>query len=233
MHLFLSPHADDIAYSLGGVILKGIIDEGMLVTVFQRSSHVPNIQATASIDEGSAIRFQEDCTYTASTGLAYQSLGLPEAIDRGYQNFDVICQEDNYATDPDRAEYESVIQALLAQQPQATTIWVPLAIGCHIDHVIVNRAVLNWQPKHNPTLIFYEDLPYTAYWDRARLDDWMIEHIGQTQAELIDISDVFAQKMHNITIYQSQVNDQDTAGVKQHGLSLVPGFATERIWRKR
>jgi hypothetical protein len=230
MHVFLSPHADDIAYSLGGIILKNGFNNGMLVSIFQRSSHIPNVKSKASIEEGSLIRFKEDYTYAKYVGLDYQSLELPEAIDRDYDNFDAICLKNNYVTEPNRLEYECVIQSFLERLPSLTVVWVPLAIGHHIDHVIVNRAILNWKPIKKLKIIFYEDLPYAAYWGRTQLINWIKHSIGFANAELLNISDVFEHKMDTINIYQSQVNNQDTAGIKKHGLNLAPGFAMERIW---
>lgn len=235
MHLLLSPHPDDIAYSLGGAVLKGYINEGILATVFQRSSHVPNINLKASIDEGSSIRFKEDRAYAQRVGLAYKGLSLKEAVDRGYRDFDAICKKDSYLTDHSRVENNRVIQSFLEElleRQQITTLWAPLAIGYHVDHVMVSRAVLNWKTKKKLEIIFYEDIPYAAYLDRASLDQWIIQQIGPAKEELIDISAVFQEKMRNIEIYKSQINEQDVAGLKQHALRLVPGFATERIWSK-
>lgn len=231
MHLLLSPHPDDIAYSLGGTVLKGYIKEGVLVTIFQRSSHVPNIHPSASLEEGSAIRYQEDKAYAEEVGLAYQGLGLKEAMDRGYQDFAAICREDNYLTDASIKDNICMIQSFLEQQA-VSTLWVPLSIGYHIDHVIVNRSVLDWETKKKLEIIFYEDIPYAAYVNHDEIHSWITEHIGPVEEEWIDIGAEFQEKLRNIEIYKSQLNEQDRAGLVSHAKRLVPGFTMERIWRR-
>ncbi|MEG4121575.1 hypothetical protein QUA43_29410 [Microcoleus sp. N9_B4] len=236
MNLLLSAHADDIAYSLGGALLKGYISQitATLVTVFQRGLYVPYARPKASVEEASAIRDAEDLAYAAKVGLKHKGLGLRDVTLRGYPDLeDSIFTVTDYRQDPGAVESIETIQSFLDEQTEMTRLWVPLAIGNHIDHVLLLKAVLGWKAKPELEVIFYEDVPYAGFEELDSIETWVQQVIGSAEAEIIDISEQFEKKLKNLEIYGSQVSQDDIDLVKLHARRIVPGLAVERVWRRK
>ncbi len=163
--VYLSPHFDDIAFSLG--VFAQARRAGRLLNVFTRSGYVaaPDLRG-ASTAEVSAMRREEDRRFAEACGLVATNLDLDEAPLRGHG-----------AMDTAKATFElpelgaPVIQALsgMAQPaPLDARPWLfcPMAIGGHVDHTAIlyilaeNRKDLETRYR----LGFYEDLPYAAYY---------------------------------------------------------------------
>lgn len=233
MDLLLSAHADDIAYSIGGILLKGYCQQSKLVTVFEQTTFVPYTTKPAnSIEEATAIRHAENIAYANKLKLEHYGMGLKDATLRRYTDLDTIFTVTDYRQDSGAEESIQVIHNFLDTQTQMQRLWVPLAIGNHIDHVILQKAVLSWQATFSCELIFYEDVPYTGFETLDSIDRWVREILGSTKVEIIDITQEFAAKINNLKLYASQVSSEDIERVRFHARRITPERAVERIWRQ-
>ena len=156
----VSPHLDDAAFSVGGT-LAALADAGHEVTVvtcFTRTVPDPRGFALAcQLDKGlpadadyMALRRDEDAAAMAVLGATPVHLGLPEAPHRGYTG-----APDLFAGVHDGDEVWRDVRAALAGVPG--DLWLaPQALGGHVDHLQVLRAVAG---TGRPVL-WWRDSPY-------------------------------------------------------------------------
>jgi LmbE family N-acetylglucosaminyl deacetylase len=156
----VSPHLDDAAFSVGGT-LAALADAGHEVTVvtcFTRT--VPDPQGFAlacQLDKGlpadadyMALRRDEDAAAMAVLGAVPLHLDLPEAPHRGYTS-----APDLFAGVHEGDEVWRDVRAALAGVPG--DLWLaPQALGSHVDHLQVLRAVAG---TGRPVL-WWRDSPY-------------------------------------------------------------------------
>ncbi len=156
----VSPHLDDAAFSVGGT-LAALADAGHEVTVvtcFTASVPDPTGFALAcQLDKGlpadvdyMALRRDEDAAAMAVLGATPVHLDLPEAPHRGYTG-----APDLFAGVHDGDEVWRSVRDLLAAVPG--DLWLaPQALGSHVDHLQVLRAVAG---TGRPVL-WWRDSPY-------------------------------------------------------------------------
>ncbi len=148
--LVLSPHSDDAAFSIGGV-LAGAARAGQrlaLQTVFASDEWRGFGQA--------AVRQTEDESFARSLGLALLPPLLDEAPRRearyrsGRRLFDWIASDD-----PLIDKLLDLLTRQLIAQP-AARILAPLGVGEHVDHQLLHAAA-----RRLPANVeYYADLPY-------------------------------------------------------------------------
>jgi len=191
--VLIQPHPDDLAYSIGGCIIKKMFGKDPLaITIFNRSKSTKK-----EVDDISTIRQKEDKEYFRKIGIRYISLDFPDSSIRPFE----------YTIDTlDRIKTE-----LYKINPQCSDIFAPLAIGHHIDHLLVREAVKDFK-----SVTYYEDVPYVFRYS-PQLQKSMT---GYT----FDISDVLIQKIKNIEIYESQIDEPAINQVKQR--------TYERFWHE-
>ena len=165
--LALSPHLDDAAFSCGG-LLAMLARAGwrvVVATLFTRS--VPNPQGFAlacQLDKGlepqvdyMALRRAEDAAAMRALDAAPPfHAPLAEAPHRGYGSAPELFG----ALRPDDAvgdEVRAVVDRLLAEHSPELVL-APQAIGGHVDHIQVVRALEGL----NLPIAWWRDFPYTA-----------------------------------------------------------------------
>ena len=164
--LAISPHLDDAIFS-AGALLWSLRQRGwrvVVATVFTGNVERPSGFALAcQLDKGlsadidyMALRRQEDRRACALLDVEPDHLPLLEAPHRGYANalalFDKVLPHDQIE-DQVRRELTSVLADV-----QPHVILAPLAVGGHVDHVIVRRAVEALTAPRG--LWLWEDWPY-------------------------------------------------------------------------
>lgn len=166
----VSPHLDDAAFSCGGTLAR-LAQAGWDVTVctvFTRSVSAPSGFALAcQTDKGiaadadyMAIRREEDRVACAALGATPWWLDFPEAPHRGYGDakalFGAVASDD---------DIDEAVAAALAAGPLAPPfpdlVLAPQAVGGHVDHVQVVRALRRILPVATPVL-WWADYPYAA-----------------------------------------------------------------------
>jgi LmbE family N-acetylglucosaminyl deacetylase len=163
----VSPHLDDAAFSVGGT-LAALADAGHEVTVvtcFTRSVPDPAGFALAcQLDKGlpadvdyMARRRDEDAAAMAVLGAGSLHLDLPEAPHRGYTS-----APDLFAGVHDGDDVWRSVCGALADVPG--DLWLaPQALGGHVDHLQVLRAVA----ALDRPVLWWRDSPYVLREPRA------------------------------------------------------------------
>jgi len=164
MHVYLSPHNDDVCFSIAHVASRF---RGDLVNLFTRSRFVAaNIELPSDEEEQieviSQLRRQEDQLFTEAAGLVRHDLGLSEPALIGYKPFDLTDVESEVG-----ALSERLIPLLLSMlpaegDPSAASLYCPIAIGGHRNHISTLQTIRNAYDvlSRRCTVFLYEDLPY-------------------------------------------------------------------------
>jgi hypothetical protein len=234
--LYLSPHFDDVCFSLAAYVSRK--RQGIVLTVFSNSKYVSRpadkevaADSTAAV---SALRRAEDLTFVREVGMRQIVAGLDEAPIRGRDPFD----SDRSAEDAILLD-QKVMNAITAagrERPQdfRPRLYCPMGIGAHIDHLTILRIVKNNIETLRAAyrLAYYEDLHYASDWQKrmaglAQFRSIMgplrprrsAHPIGDTQS-----------KLRLVALYQSQfVTPPNAIGrfTPAHYFSSVPH---EAIW---
>lgn len=165
MDIYLSPHHDDIGFSLGHTAQRS---GGALVNLFSRSSYVAADMALPADHEAriaavTALRRKEDELFAARAGLTRHDLQLSEPPVRGISPFDL----DDLR--PHEADLSSrlvplLLSLMLISGEVRTRLYCPMGIGGHRDHVCALLSVRrNFDVLSAHGGIFlYEDLHYAS-----------------------------------------------------------------------
>ena len=161
--LVLSPHPDDAALSLGSAIAHRHWGECTVVNVFsdQRYSLLSGTDIGDILDEDEAA--------LRELGAEAIMLGLPEADVRLHRRPSELMgyRAENLARSADSVVLPLVLGALRdhLMRSAPSVVCIPLAVGGHVDHVLVREAALVLLREMAYGGIpsrwcFYEDLPY-------------------------------------------------------------------------
>lgn len=149
--LFVSPHLDDVVLSCAGTILQARADGDQVI--------VATVMSHGDESDLHPRRREEDRAALARLGVEPLWLGSPDAPWRSpfYRSFTAIVLEEH---ESDRTFAPLVAARLrsLAHEIRPDEIFLPLAVGTHIDHRIVHES---WRALSDVAAIaFYEDRPY-------------------------------------------------------------------------
>jgi LmbE family N-acetylglucosaminyl deacetylase len=166
--LALSPHLDDAAFSCGGTLAR-LARAGWQVTVVTAfTASVPNPSGFAlacQLDKGlpaeadyMALRRAEDRAACTALGASPLHLPFAEAPHRGYGSAAALFQPP-CAADGIVAALAQALAGLLRDPPDL--LLAPQAVGGHVDHVQLVRALRRVLPAGLP-LLWWTDFPYAA-----------------------------------------------------------------------
>ena len=167
--LALSPHLDDAAFSAGG-LLTTLAAGGwrvVMATIFTQSVPAPQGFALAcQLDKGldpdtdyMALRRDEDDAAAAALGLAApRHLPFREAPHRGYASAPELFADLRADDAIDRAIAPALADLIAAEAPDL--LLAPQAVGGHVDHVQVVRALRSVAPA--VPILWWRDFPYTV-----------------------------------------------------------------------
>jgi LmbE family N-acetylglucosaminyl deacetylase len=253
-HLFVSPHYDDIALSVGGtaallsrqgrepviaLLFGSEPDPGQLLTSFAESMHR---QWGMDASEVIAGRREEEAAATAILGARDKFAPFHDAIYRGER---YLSDTQLFGTpNPDEADLPGqIIEALgLDGRPDgAARVYAPLGIGTHVDHQLAFAAGIELAQK-SWEVWFYEDLPYVL---RPGSRESRFAAIGHelAVAAIVDVEDVWKTKLDAIMAYPSQlavVFSYVRAGHSREEIDEVMsayareaggGYRAERFWK--
>lgn len=233
VHSVVSPHPDDAALSVGGTLAmiaalpsRQRLD---LITVFTRSVYAPGLDdGTRTEAVVSAVRLREEARFAAEVNAELHVLDLPDASLRGYDDE----TERGAVLDEDRAP-DLLASRLcdVTERLRPTVLWCPLALGGHVDHVLVRDAVVAIARK-GMNLVFYEDVPYAAEIGEDALLSYVRVLSFDMEPVLIDISDVWRTKLSLLRGYLSQLGPQDRMAVERVASCRagLRGGRGERLW---
>jgi len=163
--VYVSPHSDDICFSLGAFARKR--GGGILLTVFPNSAYLaprPDRLSPVSSDDVTRTRMSEDRAFAAACNLAARFLALGCASFYGKPPFDLAGVHEKAA-----GTEATLMQALLeipGETGAAARPWLfcPTGIGGHVDHVAVLMVVIRnlERLRSRYRIAFYEDLYYAS-----------------------------------------------------------------------
>ncbi len=210
--VYLSPHHDDVCFSLAARVAAG--RGGDLVNMYTRSRSVAaHLALPADRDSReravTRLRDAEDRQFADLSALTRHDLGLIDPPARGVRPFDTGHIR------ADVAELSRPLRDLLstirAREPgRPLRLFCPMAIGAHRNHLATLLAVrenLAWLSGFCHVLL-YEDLPYASdsVQRQAGVRRAMTLFEGRFRERIaLKLSEAsFSQKMERVAIYASQ-----------------------------
>ena len=220
--IFLAPHYDDVALSCGGTV-AAIAGEGgpppLVVTVFGGEPEEQELTGfarwqheqwgTAGTDT-LATRRAEEAAAAALLGCDTRSLPYRDAI---YRDAYYLSDATLFGTPhPDDAPLAARIAADVLGLPEVAgaatpaTLYVPLAIGEHVDHQLVLAAgrIVAGAPERPWRVLAYEDFPYALLGNAlARRLAAVAGEVGP--AEIVPVAGTLARRIGAIEAYRTQL----------------------------
>jgi len=210
----VSPHLDDAIWSCGSLlwqmtqagqqplVANVITDEppnDLPLTTFAQCMHDKWGGTTTEVWQQ---RQSEDRDARAFLGVEGKNLGFLDAIYRGYVEESLLAGE----LDADDHLAPEIVAAVGDAWTDAT-VFLPLAIGGHVDHVMCFglRTLLEPIAKQ---IFFYDDFPYvTQPGQEAARHDWLSEHSIEATPHHVALSEP-ALKAHGdaSALYVSQID---------------------------
>lgn len=175
-HLFLSPHADDVPLSCGGLVSQ-LARRGEQVhivslmvadppPILPESLFLKDIHARWEAGENPyAVRRQEDTQAVRHLGATIHFGNWHDCIYRTdskghalYQNDDELFGNIKQEDPLNRADL------VIPEIGHIDCIYLPLGTGNHVDHQLVRNKALEWAMRPNNSLeVFgYEEYPYSS-----------------------------------------------------------------------
>ena len=253
-HLFVSPHYDDIALSAGGTAAQVRAHDRIpeVAIVFGAEPPPDHVFTSFAADmhegwgmaagEVIASRRAEEAAAAAVLGTMPSFLPFHDAIYRG----------ERYLGDPDlfgevRADEATLASDLVAamrldeSRRDSTRVYVPLAIGWHVDHQVAFQAGVELD-RAGWEVWFYEDLPYAL---KPGITSDRIERVRTPLrvAARVPVEETWAAKIDAIMAYPSQLatifNYVEAGSSRAEIESLLrvyaeaagDGVPVERFWR--
>jgi LmbE family N-acetylglucosaminyl deacetylase len=229
--LMLSPHADDVAYSIGGIVARLSMRADLhLMTIFGHSGWaLTKASREKSTDAISAEREQEDRAYCARRWIDYNLLSCPDSFAMGY---DEATELSTAASDDPRTEdvVNLIRNAVACRMPQV--VFAPCGLGGHIDHQIVRVAA---DTLDHVDVLYYEDTPYSSSLSLPELERQLTVQ-GLAPAITANIEVVLESKCADMWGYRSQTSASTIAEMLLHAGRVGTGTGTaryaERLWRR-
>lgn len=244
-HVYISPHLDDAALSCGGHIWQQVQagERVSIVTVFAGvpapdaplSPFAQEMHARWGLADPVAARRGEDAAALALLGTEGLYWSYVDYIYRRAADGSFLCDSEEALFGEVHPTEDALIADLadrlqMLAQEQDGTLYAPLAVGNHVDHQVVRRAV-----EGLGGVVYYEDYPYAAR--PGTLEAALGE--SQWQAEMVSLSqEALEIKIAVIACYGSQLTSlewADTAematAVRAFARQTGDGAPAERYWR--
>jgi LmbE family N-acetylglucosaminyl deacetylase len=229
--IFVSPHPDDIAYSAFIAAAQPDSRRRTLITVFTRSAWNFAGIPFREVDRITALRAAEERAFAESWSLDLSMLGLPDGRLRGYDDITEYVTPTN--ADPMYARVrEELTRILVSAGTLESTVYAPLGISSHVDHLMCRDIVLEAVPLGRVRL--YEDLPYVAAFSEEQIRafagaiDSRFEPVLMTAPKFLD------QKRGAIASYASQLEPHTASRILGYAERIGGGNGPcERYWHAR
>lgn len=244
-HVYLSPHLDDAALSCGGAIAASPARTLVITlctappppdTVFNAVAVEFHAEWGLAPDEVLRVRLAEDAAAMAILGVDSTRIGWLDAI---YRMPEAYCSRASLyrspePDDPLLPQARDMLTLLIEHAPRAT-IYTPLGVGNHVDHLAVFEAALACPPDR---IAFYDDINYAL--TPGAVERRLAEIGTPLVAELVSFDAAALQtKIAAIAAYRSQMaalfggTTAMEAAITTYHAALArsrDGYA-ERIWR--
>lgn len=228
-NLFVSPHIDDAFLSLGGTLAKNSSKRQKVVNVFAVTDFAPRGGCPkGDSDCVSRLRKREELANCNLIGADVDFLPFPDAPMRGYKR--VV--DESPRLDLERDLIRQIKEEIRNRLLDSEQVFLPLAIGRHVDHVLTCRIGLEIgieeQCLHKT--YFYEDQPYST--TKPRLYSLIDLSKGGARLEPSLISFPWRKKWNLCVTYQSQFSNKVYRKILRYSKGIkVLGAFYERIWQ--
>ena len=241
--IYLSPHLDDVALSCGGQIAaRARGGEAVLVfTLFtgdEPASGTSNLAATLHglfglEDRVVAHRRQEDLEACKLLGAQARHADLPDALYRvdpktGTPLYPRLARLFGQPLAADRAVLES-LSRLLAELPRGATVFAPLGVGQHVDHLLVRSAA----ELAIEEISYYEETPYA---DKRRPIGRALARRADWDAIITTFDEVdLDAKIAACSAYKSQIKGlyRTPQRLERALRRRAQKLGGERLWKRR
>lgn len=238
-------------------MLKKTSKEVTVLTAFSECSYAPNLKLLKPLKGAvkflnmnslrgiiaayvSAERKKEDQRFCDSVLATQRFLPFKDASMRERAR--------HYSTDLDNVNrepiYGSVFKAIenCASSGAYDSVLCPLAVGNHVDHMIVLKACLQMLEKDkdiSAEVFFYEDLPYASTYELDFIRSLALKRTGAREPLFVDITVEMPLKQKLVDIYHSQLGNETKESISHHARRLymswekrtrLTGYC-ERFWR--
>jgi LmbE family N-acetylglucosaminyl deacetylase len=215
--VFLSPHSDDLALSLGGFALRAASQvEILALNIFSRSNHLVGASMPQDPEKVTCLRKAEEMSYMDSIGARVEFLDFNEAPLRA--------ADSDAATRSVKKRVGQAILGFLERSEDIDALCFPLGIGGNLDHLMVRQIVCQLAPTlqaRGMDLYAYEDLPYAAVHE----PEW--QHVLQQMRSngfslspvATDITEVLEEKCRRLELYRSQMAIEYTEPIRRYALA--------------
>ena len=176
-HLYLSPHLDDVALSCAGIITnQRARGESVVVATFftgDTRAALPTLAkhfhaAWQIRDQPFAVRCGEDVDAIRMLGATHRHEGMLDAIYRTHAEGTPLYRKILDIFGPLHPEDDATVDALSARMTallgafEPEHIYLPLGVGCHVDHIAVARAGRQALRHLAERVRLYEEFPYAT-----------------------------------------------------------------------
>ena len=164
--VFLSPHLDDAVFSCGGLIAK-LVESGehvLIVNIFSENPQQLN-------------RHDEESEVAKFLGVDIMYLGELDAVIR-HKSYRSLLHMFSRIELSDRTRLPDVADKLktLLEGIRYETVYVPLGIGWHVDHLLTHE--IGQRIGEKSKIRFYEDTPYCLL---PRFTEHRLQQLGAMQ----------------------------------------------------
>lgn len=218
--IFLSPHYDDMIYSSSLTIRRLIKQHCQIVNVnFFTKSRWMASSIHKEVNVVSRIRFAEEQRAAKHIGFATISLDIKDSSARGLN----AIQERKQKCDV--AMLNNCYKKFYVRMKnfKYDYIWIPLAVGNHIDHKYVR--IIGEKFSLTNKRIYYEDLPY------INEPEHTLKYVPKNYKTLYSYGR-FSDKYRDICFYPSQFEKKNIDIIYRFGSKLIGKGYLERMWQK-
>ena len=225
--VMLSPHPDDLCYSLGALLARRDCTRDLAVVAFTVSRFTPGMARHRGDPLAvTALRRDEDVRYMDSLGVARVDLGLDDCTVRSACWRDWVQVSCSAAVD---ACLQAAIRSALRARPDARVL-APLGLGGNKDHLAVRDAALRTVSSND--LVLYEDLPYAAGVGLEGIASYVRQIAPRFGSALAPMRESIGHKLAMAAVsYPSQLRQSDTDAFARHAVAVGgTGPPAERVW---
>jgi len=224
--LFLSPHPDDIAWSIGCLVDKiAHLSDSRMITLFSVCNYTPTI-GRYTTDQATKIRITEDKQFCLTVGIRHATLDFAEGLVRGYPDIDSLFRFDKGSADPIYVDVRDRLRRYMETEI-ADLVFSPIALGHHIEHLICRDVAMDLCPVSK--LLFYEDLPYAGFLSEAFIHEEITKHLGKDM-QPFRTQGCYVKKLTLSAIYFSQFRAEVWQPIWHHANRLGNVKLVEQIW---
>ncbi|MGU3495493.1 glycosyltransferase [Xanthobacteraceae bacterium A53D] len=225
--LVLAPHADDAAFSVGG-LMRAWRGPKTVLTIFGRSNFILAEAFTADPDGVSALRKAEDEAYCGRVGARLIHWDLPEAAMRRAPCWEAIFgrQPERFSSHDKEIGEEFAARLAAALQPSPDLLLIPAALGGHADHLLVRDVALS--VAAGIPHAFYEDLPYATDLSEDEIEAAIAAPLRAPTLTFVPLIAGIAAKIEDSACYPSQIDRAVQDALARHARRW-PALC-ERLW---